>query len=108
MEEFAMRDEKALELFPDRASNLAVESPKANQTPPFSRQGRIQPESSGPPCHPTRTADRSADNHSGRGRQVAPEDRLLTVDEFADSLRVSRACVRRWILERKVGVVKVG
>ncbi|MGO8814294.1 MAG: helix-turn-helix domain-containing protein [Terriglobia bacterium] len=36
------------------------------------------------------------------------EDRLLTVDEFADQLRVSRACVRKWILTRRVGVVKVG
>jgi len=33
---------------------------------------------------------------------------LLTVDEFAGQLRVTRACVRRWILQRRVSVVKVG
>ena len=36
------------------------------------------------------------------------DDQLLTVDEFADRLRISRACVRKWILERKVAVVKLG
>jgi excisionase family DNA binding protein len=35
-------------------------------------------------------------------------DPLLTVGEFADQLRVTRACVRKWILTRKVGVVKIG
>lgn len=45
-----------------------------------------------------------------RGGQSAAENRdpLLTVEEFADELRVSRACVRKWILERRVAVVKVG
>jgi excisionase family DNA binding protein len=45
---------------------------------------------------------------STRAAQTVNEDRLLTVDEFADQLRVSRACVRKWILTRRVGVVKVG
>ncbi len=45
-----------------------------------------------------------------RINQTAAESRdpLLTVEEFADALRVTRACVRRWILTRKVGAVKVG
>lgn len=45
-----------------------------------------------------------------RAGQSAAENRdpLLTVEEFADELRVTRACVRKWILTRKVGVVKVG
>jgi excisionase family DNA binding protein len=45
-----------------------------------------------------------------RTGQSAAENRdpLLTVEEFADELRVTRACVRKWILTRKVGVVKVG
>ena len=44
------------------------------------------------------------------GSQTAAgsRDPLLTVEEFADELRVTRACVRKWILTRKVGVVKVG
>jgi len=42
-------------------------------------------------------------------QSAAPgRDPLLTVEEFANELRVTRACVRKWILTRKVGVVKVG
>lgn len=45
-----------------------------------------------------------------RAGQRAAENRdpLLTVEEFADELRVTRACVRKWILTRRVGVVKIG
>ena len=43
------------------------------------------------------------------GRSAAENrDPLLTVGEFADELRVTRACVRKWILTRRVGVVKIG
>jgi excisionase family DNA binding protein len=34
--------------------------------------------------------------------------KLLTVGEFAEVLNVSVACVRRWILERKIAYAKVG
>lgn len=34
--------------------------------------------------------------------------KLLTVPEFADALGVTVACVRRWVLERKIAHVKVG
>lgn len=33
---------------------------------------------------------------------------LLTVHEFAATLQITVACVRRWIMERKITVVKVG
>jgi excisionase family DNA binding protein len=33
---------------------------------------------------------------------------LLTIQEFASPLKVKPACVRRWILEGKVTIVKVG
>jgi excisionase family DNA binding protein len=33
---------------------------------------------------------------------------LMNVSEFAASLRVTAACIRRWILERRIAVVKVG
>jgi excisionase family DNA binding protein len=33
---------------------------------------------------------------------------LLRVDEFAAALGVTRSCVRRWILERRITSVKVG
>jgi excisionase family DNA binding protein len=33
---------------------------------------------------------------------------LLTVPEFGTALKVKSSCVRRWILEGRVTVVKVG
>jgi len=33
---------------------------------------------------------------------------LLNVGEFAAALGISNACVRRWILERKITSVKIG
>jgi excisionase family DNA binding protein len=33
---------------------------------------------------------------------------LLTVSEFADRIRIKPSCVRRWILERKLTIVRVG
>ncbi len=35
-------------------------------------------------------------------------DPLLTVNEFANQLKVSRACVRKWILDRRIAVVRLG
>lgn len=34
--------------------------------------------------------------------------RLLTVKEFAQTIAVTEACVRRWTMERKIQVVKLG
>lgn len=37
------------------------------------------------------------------------EDRqLLTVAEFADNLRITHSCARRWILERRIESIKIG
>jgi excisionase family DNA binding protein len=33
---------------------------------------------------------------------------LLSVPQFADVLGVTPACIRRWILERKITTVKLG
>jgi excisionase family DNA binding protein len=33
---------------------------------------------------------------------------LLTVPEFASALGVTQACIRRWILERRIVCVKLG
>jgi excisionase family DNA binding protein len=33
---------------------------------------------------------------------------LMNVQEFAQALGVTTACVRRWILERRIASVKVG
>jgi excisionase family DNA binding protein len=32
----------------------------------------------------------------------------LTVNEFAEALGITRACVRRWLLERRVSSTRVG
>jgi excisionase family DNA binding protein len=34
--------------------------------------------------------------------------KLLTVAQFAEGLGVTPACIRRWLLERKVASVRVG
>jgi excisionase family DNA binding protein len=34
--------------------------------------------------------------------------RLLTVPEFAERIGVTSACVRRWVLERRVTSIKLG
>jgi excisionase family DNA binding protein len=34
--------------------------------------------------------------------------KLLTVPTFAAELGVTPACIRRWILERKITIIKVG
>jgi len=33
---------------------------------------------------------------------------LVSVPQVAERLNVTRACIRRWILERRLAVVKVG
>lgn len=33
---------------------------------------------------------------------------LLTIQDFASALQVTKACVRRWISERKITIVKIG
>jgi len=38
----------------------------------------------------------------------ASMNRLLSIPQFAELLGVSNACIRRWVLERRVSVVKVG
>ena len=39
---------------------------------------------------------------------MANQSQLLTVAEFAEELRITQACVRRWLLERKITAVKIG
>ena len=38
----------------------------------------------------------------------ATDQQLLTVEAFAKALNVTSACVRRWVLDRKVTTVKLG
>ncbi len=33
---------------------------------------------------------------------------LLSVPQFANALGVTPACIRRWVLERKIATVKLG
>ena len=39
---------------------------------------------------------------------MTDEKSLLNVKEFAALLNVTPACIRRWLLERKIACVKVG
>jgi excisionase family DNA binding protein len=92
------------------------------QLTPFSvrpltaRQGGLEGSDPGSPDWPSpMPAPQASPQPQGRGtkpngRQSAAGRRepLLTVGEFADELRVTRACVRKWILERRVSVVKIG
>lgn len=34
--------------------------------------------------------------------------KLLTIPEFADTLHITVACVRRWVLERRITTIRVG
>ncbi len=39
---------------------------------------------------------------------LTSNQQLLTVQAFAKALNVTPACIRRWILERKIATVKLG
>jgi len=39
---------------------------------------------------------------------LTTDQQLLTVRAFAKALNVTTACIRRWILERKIATVKLG
>jgi excisionase family DNA binding protein len=40
--------------------------------------------------------------------EISKMDRLLNISQFAELLGVTHSCVRRWVLERRVSVVKIG
>ena len=61
-----------------------------------------------PGLQPSAQRDGREKNPSNGRMAMGSQDSLLTVDEFAGQLRVTRACVRRWILERRIAVVKIG
>ena len=75
-----------------------------------------QPSGTGSPTWPSPMAGpRPSAQREGRDKNLCNgrtamgnQDPLLTVEEFAIHLRVTQACVRKWILERRVAVVKVG
>jgi excisionase family DNA binding protein len=83
------------EFEPDKAGRIIWARPKpaASQAP--HREARAKP------------LAREPRHQNAQGVNGSP-DPLLTVEEFADQLRVTRACVRKWILTRRVGVVKIG
>ncbi len=39
---------------------------------------------------------------------LTTDQQLLTAQAFAKALNVTTACIRRWILERKIATVKLG
>ncbi len=104
----AMKNENTLALFPDQSGIGHVEGSKPSHAPTVAQQTAAPRNKSRscktakPPTHSIQPSDLDHRNRKG------DDDRLLTVNEFADQLRVTKACVRKWILLRKVGVVKVG
>ena len=102
-----MKPEATLALFPEGSSSSTHDS-RENKHSRVSRREGPDNESSRAAARTFGIAPHGSHvHHTGRGK-VTTEDPLLTVDEFAEALRVTRACVRKWILMRKVGVVKVG
>jgi excisionase family DNA binding protein len=49
-----------------------------------------------------------ASSSTREGLPMKTRERLLSVPEFSESLRVTPACIRRWLLERKIAHVKIG
>lgn len=39
---------------------------------------------------------------------INDDEKLDTLDEFCTKLKITRACGRRWVLERKIATYKVG
>jgi excisionase family DNA binding protein len=103
-----MKNETPLEPFSTSSPSVPVDTEKPNECgpprPPITMLGGAQPTLRQP-----RPQAQGREKDASKGRSATGNhDPLLTVDEFADQLRVSRACVRKWILERRVAVVKVG
>jgi excisionase family DNA binding protein len=40
--------------------------------------------------------------------KVKPREALLSVPQFSTALGVTPACIRRWLLERRIASVKIG
>ena len=97
-----MRHEMRLTPFPVGPMDARTGDPEPGDTGSPSWPGALP----GPQARP-RPERREPKPRAGQGT-AENWDPLLTVEEFADELRVTRACVRKWILTRKVGVVKVG
>lgn len=55
-----------------------------------------------------RTAKRLQNKVSQPKSEEGSTEGLLTVKQFAQALGITVACVRRWVLERKIQVVKLG
>jgi excisionase family DNA binding protein len=103
-----MRTENTLALFPDQSGTGPAEGSKRSHAPSVAQQTAAQ-RNTIQSCRtanlPVHSIQPSHPDHRSRNLE---DEQLLTVNEFADLLRVTRACVRKWILLRKIGVVKVG
>ena len=98
-EEQTVKQEMRLTLFPFEPLTGRNGQPAASDTraPSWPSARLVLPATPQPKGRETklRAGQRAAENR----------DPLLTVAEFADELRVTRACVRKWILTRRVGGV---
>lgn len=39
---------------------------------------------------------------------MVKETKLLSIPQFAEELCITQACVRRWVLERKIASTRIG
>ena len=103
-----MTNESPLTVFPAEPASAPKGEPEADKAGRLI-WARSMPGASRVPHGEARAEPlaREPKHHNAQG-VYGPPDPLLTVEEFADQLRVTRACVRKWILMRNVGVVKVG
>ena len=97
-----MNHETRLTLFPGEALAAGNGDREACDTGSPGWQSAIPAPQAAPQAQ-----QREPKSHGGQSAAQG-RDPLLTVEEFANELRVTRACVRKWILTRRVGVVKIG
>ncbi|MGD0009344.1 MAG: helix-turn-helix domain-containing protein [Terriglobia bacterium] len=50
----------------------------------------------------------TATRRLNKATDYTTDDRLLSVPQFAVPLGVTQACVRRWLLERRITFTKIG
>jgi excisionase family DNA binding protein len=51
---------------------------------------------------------RPSDAEALKGVILSEQREWLTVNEFAETLGITRACVRRWLLERRLTSTRLG
>ena len=103
-----MKTETSFALFPTAVDAPATGASNSGVTDRSTLPGALPIATPGPQRHAQpHSKGREPKPHNGQGASGGPVP-LLTVEEFAAQLRLTPACVRKWILCRRVAVVKIG